>query len=535
MARALFLLLLLLFDQGAAQTRSPRLVAQDYLQQCLRFEAGGDFETARQSCQAALGLEPGLVAAELALARVELALGENALAETRLRRLQSTTSGPEAALLLTDLLLRQGRLGEAESTLAAADRLEGGYGAALEGRRLFLAGQLAELRGDYRSALDLYRAAIVNSPRALDYRLADARLRLNLGDPVTPQRDLLAYLAASGQSNAELFSLVGRAKWINGELEEAASFLERAVSERRSHEAAALADDRRALMLVYYGQGDWRAGELVLRGALRRDNLLAYGLSFVLPWLVILLGLLGLHLLGESRIAASSSFEMVQRPEPWTVGNVYRGVGLALLVAAPAAMIYGFLAFGNWLAFVTPLQSADVRACYLTVLALVLLAVAFVRVRRNGWEPYEALLGRATQFSLGLALGLGLILIVVLYILYAPEVSWLQGFYLDYTRLNLWLVIAVIAFPLSELFFRAFAIAALTRRYSPALAVAISAALFALVVGMPLPLVLLLGGLLGEAYRRTGSGLVPLLAQWVLHLGLLFGAAYSGWVRALFL
>jgi quinol-cytochrome oxidoreductase complex cytochrome b subunit len=94
-------------------------------------------------------------------------------------------------------------------------------------------------------------------------------------------------------------------------------------------------------------------------------------------------------------------------------------------------------------------------------------------------------------------------------------------------------VAAVVMAPLSELFFRAFATVPLSRRYSPLFGVLISSTLYALVLGMPVGLLLGIGLALGEVFRRTQSGLSVILAQFVLHLGLVVTLAYSSWARAL--
>ena len=75
----------------------------------------------------------------------------------------------------------------------------------------------------------------------------------------------------------------------------------------------------------------------------------------------------------------------------------------------------------------------------------------------------------------------------------------------------------------------------LTQRYDPTLAVLISAALFALLFASPVLLLIVFGGLLSEMFKRTNSGLIPLISQFVLHFGLILGVAFSPWVRGLFL
>ena len=137
--------------------------------------------------------------------------------------------------------------------------------------------------------------------------------------------------------------------------------------------------------------------------------------------------------------------------------------------------------------------------------------------------------GASTGVGTGL-LALGLVLAAQVYAPWRP--FW--GFYLDLSRFTPPLLAAVVLMPLASLYFRAFVIPPLAKRYTPLLGTLLSSVLYALVLGAPLALMLMIGLLLAEVYRRTRSGLTPLLAQYVLHLGLLIGVAFSPWVRSLF-
>ncbi len=527
---------LLSFWAFAGAQAHERFSASAYYQQCLRFEAGGDLETARQSCLNALQLEPGSSDTQLALARIELALGNVASAEGRLRALRPAELTAEAYLLWAEIAFATQRFDETERHLrAAGERLAERFNRDLEGRRRYLAGRLAERLGDPTEALMHYQAAVATDALELRYRLADARVRFQFGDAAGAREQLEDYRAFSGQDHPDLRSLLARIKWAQGDLLGAARNLEAAVAMRSARDSAQLADDLRALTLVYYGQGDFQSGGIALRSAVRRGNLLGDLLAQSLPWLLLLLLLLALHLVGESRVEATTGLELVEDPEPWTVGHVYLNLAAALLIASAAAIGYGAWAYGNYLALVTPLQSAEARALFLAVLSLALVTLALLRVKSNGWQPAQALLGSSSGTGLGLLSGLGLFALTVAVFVYAPDWPYLRGFYLDVSRLSPLIVAALVIVPLSELYFRAFAIPAFARRYHERLAVPMAAALFALVLGVPVVLLFAIGLVLGEVFRRTRSGLSPVLAQFVVHMGLVFSVAFSGYLRGLLL
>ncbi|HEX7022128.1 MAG TPA: CPBP family glutamic-type intramembrane protease, partial [Trueperaceae bacterium] len=221
--------------------------------------------------------------------------------------------------------------------------------------------------------------------------------------------------------------------------------------------------------------------------------------------------------------------------ELWSVGQVYGVLSLSLLFAGLGAVAYGVAKYDNYLAIITPVQSAEVRALFFAVLSVLLVAFALLRAHAKGWAPWEALLGGSSNFWPGIGLGLVFVALVLGVLAYAPDWPWLKGFYLDLSKLTPLMVAAVVVIPLFELFFRAFAIPALAERYSPALAVLVSATLYTLVFGSPVALLFALGLALSEIYRRRPGGLTPLVAQLTLHLGLVLAIAYSGWARALFL
>ncbi len=493
--------------------------ANTYYQQCLRFEAGGDLETARQSCLNALNIRAEFSAATLALARIELGLGRLGEAKARLLELsRSAAQSAEAALLLAEIALEEGGLNEAEAYLERAQR-DSRAGQSLEARQHFLSGQLAQARRRSADALAYFQSAVEAEPQNMTYRLAFARLQLGRGDAAAAVQTLQS---ASGRS-ADLLSLLAQAQWLEGDLTGAARNFEAAVAARGFTDSDRAARDLRNLVLVYYGQGDVQRGELALKTALRRGDLRETVLGQSTLWLVGFVVLLALHLMGESRVEQTSSLEPTQHPEPWTVGQVYRVLFVALIAALSLVILYGYIRYENLLALLTPLQSAEMRALFLAALALLLAGLSLWRVTVNGWQPVKTLLGPPSQALLGVGLG-GLLLAGTFgFQAYAAGAFW-DGLYPANVPLFPALI-AVLALPFAELFFRAFAIPSLERRYTPFYGVAISSVLYALVLGTPLLLLFIVGTVLGVVYWHTKSGFTPLLAQLTFNVGLLLSAS----------
>lgn len=533
----LFGVLVLLWVSSSIGVAQSRFNAGTYYQQCVRFEAGGDLETARQSCLNALELDANMTDAALALARIDTTLGNFSAAEARLRQIRDRTQSAEPLLLLTEIALKERRHAEAQSfLLTAAERLNVQFNSDLDARRRFLAGQLAERRGNFREALEHYEGAIVANGLELRYRLASASLQLKLGELDEAQAELEQYSQFTGDAfSPNLLSLLGQIKWAQGDLPGAARSLESAVMVRSSRDRLALAEDLRALTLIHYGSGDFQSAGIWFRRSLESGNLFSHLLTQSLPWLLLLLTLVALHLVGEGRVETRSGLEIIDGPDHWSVGNIYGVLALSALTAAGVTLFYSYAALGNMLAIFTPVQGGDVRALFYSTLAVVLVVGTIWQVQKNGWSPSETLLGSAGGIALGIGVGLVLVAVVLLTLNYAPNLPWLKGFPLQLSTLSPLVIAAVVTLPLSELFFRAFAIPALSRRYTPVLAVLLSGTLYALVLGTPPLLMLGVGLMLSEAYRRSKSGLAVVVAQFILHLGLVLAITFSGWAHSLFM
>lgn len=507
-----------------------------YYQQCLRFEAGGDLETARRACQNALQVRPSFAEAELALARIELRLGDHASAESRLRRVRNAIPTAEPLVLLAEAALAGGRPDEAQGYLSSARTVLQQQGnRELEGYLQRLDGSIHEFAGRYDDALSAYGAAIAADPLNVDYRLAEARLRLRLGDPTAAAAQLRSYIELTGDDlDPEVLSLLGRALWAQGALEDAADNLATAHQLRGSRDVDAQAEDLRALAFIYYAEGDIAAGNLALRESLRRDNLISRLGGNSLVWLGALLLLVAVHLVAESRIPSTSGLEVVDGPQPWSVGHVYGTLLVSALLGLAAAVAYGEFVHGNPLAVLTPVQATDAWALFFISFSVFLVLLAWRRASITGHDPMETLVGSSRQPLAGVGLGIVFLAGLLAYLHFDPLGGALGGFYLDLVQLTPYVVAAMILVPLAEVFFRGFAIPPLARRYDKRSATLVSGVLYALTFGTPVALLLVIGLILADGFRRRPNSTEPLIAQLTLHVGLLVAVTVSPWARSLF-
>ena len=285
---------------------------------------------------------------------------------------------------------------------------------------------------------------------------------------------------------------------------------------------------------IAYAEGDIAGGGLALRESFRRENFTSMLSGNTLLWVLLLLLLVGLHLVGESRISASSSLEVVEGPQPWSVGQIYGTLITALLVGLLVTVLYGLISYENVLALLTPGTGGDAKALFFLTVAVMLALLSWRRVQMNGHDAYEELLGDARTVPYGLGWGLLFLALTVAFLHYRPGGEALGGFYLDFLQATPLVVAAAILIPLAELFFRPFMLTPLRKRYTATIATALSGSLYALAFGVPVVLLLPFGLVLADAWGRRRSGWEPLMAQLTLHVGLLVAVAASPWVRSLF-
>jgi cytochrome c-type biogenesis protein CcmH/NrfG len=526
---------LLLAVSGLASAQN--FSADRYLAQCLRFEAGGDYTSAREACRNAMQVDPDRSDVQLALARIEIELGELASAESRLRTVNRQAPSAEASLLLARIALDEERYLDAEGPLdRAAALLEEQPDRALAARLAFLRGRLFEGQGRVRDALDAYGEAVALDGLEVRYRLAAAELRLLLGDPQAAQAELEGYQALAGDPNdPRVRSLLGRVLWADGELDAAAGELETALALWSTLDVREQGADLRTLGLIYLGQGDVGRGTLALREAGRRGNQVALLGGNALLWLLLLLGLLIVHLLAESRIESYSSLEVVEGPRPWTVANIYGIAIVALLAGLAGAVVTGVVLYDNLLSIVTPLQSNEAMAVALSVFALVSTLLVMRAVRERGWSLGPRLIGTVDTWAAGVGVGAGMLAVTLGYLAVRPDSAFLPTLWLDLAYVTPIVAVAALIVPLSEFLFRPFAYDALEYRYGMTSALIVSGGVSALILATPIVLLLPFGVLLAELYRRSRSGILVLAAQLTLNVGLVVAVLISPWARGLFL
>jgi tetratricopeptide (TPR) repeat protein/membrane protease YdiL (CAAX protease family) len=508
-----------------------------YYEQCLKFEAAGDLEIAQQNCRNALEAKSGFSDAQIALARIELALGRTAEAQSLLRELKSLNN-PEVYLLQADVLLREGNTDEATSSVQRAQSsLSESGNVELQGRAAYYSGRVEEVRNNFQTALERYHEAIDIDSLNVEYRLSLAQLLFNLGNLTAAREELESYQTfTSNNRDSRVLDLLAHIKWAQGQLPEAATDLETALNQRNLRDTKSQAQDLQDLALIYWGQGDTKQGGLAMREALKRGASWLSMLGLGLPWLLLLVVVMGIHLWGESRIDSKTSLEAVEHPQLWNVGNVYISLAMSLVVALLSTFAFSLLRYNNLLAIFTPWQANEVRAVFVLVLTLMLAATAVWRVKKNGWDPVERLIGSIDQSPVGVVFGLVLLAAALAYMTYAPRFGMSGGgYFLNLVKLTPLIIAAAILLPLSELYFRAFVMPPLEKRYDKTLAFFIAAGLSALAFASPLFLLVVFGLLMSEVFRRTNSGVNPLIAQLVLNFGLVIGVQFIPWVRGLFL
>ena len=520
----------------APSARAQVFSAERYLQECLRFEAGGDLSTARQSCLNALQVDPRSITAELALARIDTALGEYGAAETRLNRIRAQVGTPEPTVLLAEIAFAGERWEEAAGHVARArSELAAAPDTALSARVAYLEGRLATREGRVEEALQAFLQAIGFDGLNVDYRLTDAALRFRIGDVDGARRQLETYEMISGDvRNAAVKSLLGRLLWAEGEAAAAADQLETALALRGLRDSATQADDLRVLSLLYYAQGDFDSGGIALREASRHGNLIGQITTNALLWLLALVVLLGLILVAESRKAGVTP-DTIAEPPPWSLGSAYGTLIAAALMGLAVSLLYSVVVQNNLVALLTPLQRQDALAVYAITFAVVAGLLAWRRVARAGIDPASYLLGPSGQLVNGVLLGLALCGLMLAYLAFFPRGGLFGSFLFDLARPTPLVVAALALLPLAEFAFRGLLQPSLARRYGAGQAVGIVALVWAIAYGTPVLALVASGLALAEATRRKPGGLVAFVAVLVAWLSLLAFAVALPQVRGLFL
>jgi tetratricopeptide (TPR) repeat protein len=519
--RLLFLLTFLLmfwsafsFNAGAEDFRH-----EAYYQSCGRYFDQGDFETASNQCNIALANKPDYAPALRLLSRSQVALGQLTEAKASLEKARlAEPENSENDLLEGEIAILQGDANRA-SSLAAP--LTSSPNAGFQNRALRLEAKAQHLQGRDDLAIKTFRRLLALEPDDLETRRFLSSTLLE-SDP----RGAVQLLQQSPQKNAPvMLADLGRAKWIAGDLNGAIQNLERAVASpaafrsERSTYFKALG----ALAYSYFGLGRITEGGRVLSQMGDAQSLFLTGVNRVLPWLLGAIVLLALHLIGESRIEPLSTIEIQDGPRPWTVTSAYRWLFVAAIAGLLSSVLAGYLLYGNMLAILTPHQASVARDVYFSVFTLVLVGLAVRTAHGLGWNARELLLGIAPRGLAidGIALGLVLVALTLGYHFLAHLLKWNTGFYVDLLSSRGSMFLPLLLLPLTELFFRAYAVYPLEKRYGLTLTYMILSLMYALSFGSPVLLLAGGGAILLAITNRLRSSAPAVVSQWVYYATLL--------------
>ena len=493
--------------------------AQTSFSRCVEFYLRQDNpQIAEQFCNTAVQFNPESAEYQRLYARVLLANSKPDAAEAALSNARSRDASPENDVIAAEIALArndsQAALDASNAALSAPNlpRLE-------TIRALRVSGTVLAKQSVDDEAIRAFERALALDARDIRSRRAAAELYLKR-DPNQAVRTL----EGAPLKTAPILADLGRAQWVAGDLTAAIATLEGITGKAQSFSRERETYQRAlgALTYAYYGQGRFGEGGRVLTLMDNQGNLFALFISRSLPWLLGAMLLLVLHLIGESRIEPLSTIEIQDGPRPWTVGVAYLWLLLAVLIGAVAALVAGNLIYGNYLAIMTPFQSAQIKDIYFIFFALTLVGLSFQTGISNGWNARQQLLGSARrELALdGPAVGLAILAVTLLY-QYGMRFLNFTGFYLDLSTWRTSLAVVMIVLPLTEVFFRAFALYPMEKRYGQAIAYAILSVIYALALTSPIPL--LIGIAVGLLYfTNRASGTLPaIIAQWVFHIGLL--------------
>jgi hypothetical protein len=323
---------------------------------------------------------------------------------------------------------------------------------------------------------------------------------------------------------------LGRAYWIAGRLGEAITTLEQSTVKVEELKAEGVyVRTLGALAYAYAGQGQFERAQKVFTQLSRQSNVTESLLNAFLPWAAALVLLMGLHLVGESRIEPLSTIDFQEGPAPWSVYNVYTVLISSALVGLVAALVSGYFLKGNLLALVTPVQSDMARAIYYGVFALTLTVNSVLIARRLGWKPIDHLVGKPQgkdASAEAVAVGLALVALTLGYQYATLTIPFIHQYHISFNLLSSVLVVLpILLLPLAEVFFRAFAFNPIEKRYGRGIGYGILALMYSVALAAPLPLMLAVGGLLLFIVDRSKSAQGAIVAQYICYFGVF--AAYQ--------
>ena len=500
-----------------SQTSSLGNTTSSYTVQCANFYRAKDYLSARGQCQLATTDNPQDARAWQLLTASALALEDYSTATRALTQAQSLAgSQDETRLLEAELNLAQNSF---EAALSVSDSVRQN-----SQRKLMVRAKALDALERKAEAIEAYRLVLSYFPTDDAARVALAQRLLEQ----QPDEALIVLERGTGQS-ADLLAQQGYTEWAKGEGQKAILTLEKSL-DLAAQNPRTLSPEQRvraltALSMAYYGAGEFGEGNLVLQQLGENYNLLGHLLEFFTPFLLPLLLLLLLHLFGESRIEPLSTLEFDEGQRPWTVSSVYRILLVSLLGGLVMSMVYGSALYSNLLALWTPLQRNEALPIFYFTFAMLVFALTWQNLRSQGWKPNTLLFAPylPQNLSLGILTGIAWAFVSVLYANLTRSLPqpW-NGYFLPLELPSFWLIFALLALPLTEPFWRAYAFTPLEKRYERPIAVGILVCLYGLIFGVPLPLMLLEGALLMglTLYKRNNSSTPAMVMRFTLYISL---------------
>jgi tetratricopeptide (TPR) repeat protein len=547
---ALVTLVLAVALSGGSHAQVRSAFAERQFQDCQAFAAQGLLEAAVEACRTATSSDPRFGEAHLQLATLYRRLGLFIQANSALGAARDFLPGNrEVDVVLAELRLDEGLPVDAEIAAGAALTAIGTPAPAALGPLLArvyrVQGLAAERTGQVQAAIDAFALAVENDPANPGLTVEYGRLLLatgNASQAVEALRRLVAILETGpGGVPAFVWSAFGRAQWAAGDMTGADASLNSALI-LGDPTSSLYSSDYLVLAAVQYGQGRFTEAAVTMRIALGL-NPGATGAAFAsaLPWLVGVLLLIGVALVGESRIDPVSTIEIGDGPRMWGPASIYSKFIYAALIGLVASVAYGAVAHENLLALITPVQTSSARAIYVIAFALVALLLTVVSLKRDGWTIRQALFpGNLKGYNpeSGLAIGAGALLaglLIVNQLIFrdtGPDA--LRLFAIDFKAFNPIAFLALLALPTGELYFRGYAYPSLARRYGRGLGIVICGMTSALAIGLPLIWLFVAGVLLSLLISRTKTSSTPWIASFTAYVLIAGMTALIPSVRALF-
>ncbi len=504
---------------GTALGQAINSKAQDQYNKCAEFFQQKLFDAADNACRLAeiqqLNYSDSLrLHARVALRMNNIAAAQGFVDQARL----ADPSSPQNDVIGAEVMLQNNKFDEAYLLAQSA----------LQNPRLSLkskvlaykiTAQTSQLAGNEGESINAYREAL-----NLDSSDTEARLELAQIMVRSDPKAAANLLRNSPNRPPEIQAEYGRTQWIAGNLPGAIQTLEQVAGN-----PGAFARDRGlyqralgALAYAYYGMGNVSEGSRVLTQTSNSNNIFALVIGKTLPWLIALVALLVAHLVGESQIEPLSTIEIQEGPRPWTVANVYSHLIVSVLVGGVAALLGGKMLYGNYLALFTPVQGDVARDLFFGFFAITLIGLSWYTTQRNGWKPAQLLIGKfsPSQIVEGIILGAVITILTIGY-QYGAKTLHFTGFYLHLEYWRLSALLPILLLPLTEIFFRAFAVFPIEKRYGQTLGAVVLVLLFAVTFAMPVVLLTLIG--VGVLYytNREKSVIPAIVGQLVFYLALL--------------